>query len=139
MSNAHLKGFNYAEYLKRHLLVGEIDPWRKDSEGNKFYAVLVPLEAALAECSEWSGQDIGRKEFISYLKLNNIQVFNNIDEFGKFKEKSDVDRKAIKKNEKEVKARHKRIISEETRKKRSERMRLLNASKISPETPLTPH
>jgi hypothetical protein len=78
--------FDYASFLKRKLMVGQVDPWRRTDEGKPLYVVLVPVDVALKECSEWSNQEITRSEFINYLKLNDILCLRDINEFQKIKE-----------------------------------------------------
>lgn len=102
--------FDYAQYLKRHLMVGQVDPWRRTDEGKPLYTILVPLDVAIKECSEWSGQEIGRQEFINYLKLNDILCFKNINEFQKIKEE-------LKEEQKEIQLKPKRTLSEEHKEK----------------------
>jgi len=118
MSEKYLNGFNYAEYLKRKLYVGQIDPWRVDSDGHPFYTTLVPLETAIAECTEWSGQDINRKQFLSHLKDHNILVFSSIEDFVKHK-----------KSRPEELTKPKKQLTEEQRKILSERMREINSKR----------
>ena len=124
----YLKGLNYAEYLKRHLMVREIDPWRRDEEDKKFYCLLIPMDTALEECKGWSGQDITRTELTNHLKLNNIWIVRDTNEFQKKREEAVLERK---KDREDKKIRAKRILSDEERKRRSEQMRLLrNSEKI---------
>lgn len=108
--------FNYSEYLKRHLMIGQIDPWRVDIDGKPIYALLVPFDSALNECKEWSGQDLTRGELLQDMKENNIFVFRNVDEFGKIRDKLREEEKLLKKEAKG----HKKALSEERRKKLQE-------------------
>lgn len=119
MKDDYLDGFNYAEYLKRRLLIGQIDPWRVDADGQAFYTTLVPLETAMSECKEWSKQDINRKAFLNHLRNCNILVFSNIEDFTRHK--------ANTKGNELVKP--KKQISEEQRKILSERMKRINSKK----------
>ena len=122
---SYLRGFDYASYLKRHLMVGQVDPWRIDDQGKPYFALLVSLDTAMLECKGWSNQDISKTEFVNHLKVNNIWVLRDITELQQIRE----DRKEVIREEKEAKKRYKRNISEEARKARSERMRLLNNEK----------
>lgn len=56
------------------------------STGDKIDSILVPIDCALGEIQFWSGQDITRAEFVSYLKSNDI-FMGDIDDFAKLKEK----------------------------------------------------
>lgn len=125
----YLNGFNYADYLKRHLMVGQVDPWRITDEGKKIYTLLVSIEDALKECKEWSNQEIDRRKFINYLKLNDILAFRDVNEFAKIKEENE------KRTKEERPIKKKRIVSEETKKILSERMKLLNSKKQQFEIP----
>jgi hypothetical protein len=91
--------------------------------------LLVSLETAINECKDWSNQDIVRKEFMDYLKINNIWAFKNVDEF--------VEVKKERKAEKIVKKKITRNFTPEQRKELSERMKLLNSQKTRsiPENP----
>ena len=80
-------GFNFIEYLKRHLMLGQVDPWRKTLEDQPIYTLLVDINYALEECKRWSNQDIQRQEFVNYLKINDIYLFKNVDEFKNVKDK----------------------------------------------------
>ena len=104
----YLDGFDYATYLKRHLLVGEVDPWRRTDKNQPFYGLLVPLETAIEECQRWSGQEFTKKKFVNYLKLNDILILESATEF-----KEQIKRfKEQKKQEKKPK----RQLTEERRK-----------------------
>jgi hypothetical protein len=76
----HLYGFDFVTHLHRHSLLGMLD------DNGPIYGLLVPLETALLEINYWSGQDINRGEFLTYLKRNDVYVFNSIDDFVKAKE-----------------------------------------------------
>jgi hypothetical protein len=117
----HLRGFDYVDYLKRHMLVGQLDPWRIDDDGKPFYALLTTLDFAMNECTGWSGQSLGRDEFKNYLALNNIWTLRNIEELQKVREEREA--------EKEVKKRSTRNYTPEQRKELSDRMKLLNQSR----------
>lgn len=119
----YLYGFNYADYLERHLLVGEVDPWRRTDEGNPLRVLLVTVDVALEECKEWSKQDIGRQELVDYLKLNDILCLRNVEEFSSIKEKL---KKGIPIDEPKKK---KKKFTEEQLLKLKERMRKLNEEK----------
>lgn len=124
ISMKYLKGFDYASYCKRHKLSGQVDPWRKTDTDKPIYALLVPVEMALEECKGWSGQDITRHEFLQYLKLNDTLAFKNIDEFAKFRDDREEERKAQPKPKK-----HKRELTEEQRETRRIQMKEINESK----------
>lgn len=111
--SSSMAGFDYATYLKRHLMVGQIDPWRKTDEGKPFYALLVPVDTAIHECQGWSGQDFGRKEFISYLKTNDILVLSTPEDLSKVREDK-VEEVKVVKAEKKAK-RVKREVTPERR------------------------
>lgn len=117
MSIKHLNDFDYAEFLKRRFMVGQVDPWRKTDEGKPIFTILVPIETAIAECKEWSNQEIGRQEFINYLKLNDILCFRNIDEFQSLKTEL---RSEIDETPKKLK---KRVITEERKKQLQEHIK----------------
>lgn len=119
----YLRGFDYATYLKRHFLVGQVDPWRRTDEGKPLFALLVQLDYALAECKEWSKQDIGKVEFINYLKLNDILSIKNVDEFKKIKEE------LKKSKEEEILISKKKEITPERRKKLMLQVEKMNAAK----------
>jgi|SRR6266853_2068136 len=95
----HLNGFNYIDYLKIHLMLGQVDPWRKTLEDQPIFALLVSVDYALEECKSWSNQDILKQEFINYLKINDIYLFKNIDEFKAVKNKKETLRVEKKKRE----------------------------------------
>lgn len=86
--NAILKWF-WLHFLSQtlHIVLGQIDPWRKTEKGTPYYTILVTLDDALERCKSWSGQDIARKDFISYLKLNDVILLQDVEEFKKVKEK----------------------------------------------------
>ncbi len=105
-----LLGFDFVEYLKRHMLLGQVDPWRQTFDDKPIFTILVPLETAYEECKDWSKQEFSKTDFSNYLKLNDIYLFKNIENFVAAKEE---------KKEK----RGKRQLSEDHRKKLSERMK----------------
>lgn len=123
----HLNGFNYASYLKRRLMVGQVDPWRETDERKPIYTTLVPLETAMAECKEWSGQDFTRAAFIDHLKLNDVIVFNNVNHFAEVVEKRKAEEK-IDKLAKKAGAKR-RSISPERKETLRQQMALIHASK----------
>jgi hypothetical protein len=122
MNKELLKGFDFISYLHRRFLLGQVDPWRKTDDGKPIYTLLCSVETALDECKEWSGQEIGRTELVDYLKINDIYIFKNIEEFVHLKDKlhDDPQGKATSK---------KRNISEETKEKLRQRMKKLNVEK----------
>lgn len=83
-----MDGFDYVVYLKRSLMVGQVDPWRTYDDGSKIYTLLVTTEIAMEECKLWSNQEFTRKAFIDYLKDNGVIVFKNTTEFSKYREES---------------------------------------------------
>jgi len=123
----HLNGFDYVTFLKRHLMVGQIDPWRRTEDGKPFYCLLVPVDTAIAECSGWSNQEIHRTEFLNYLKLNDVLSVRNIDEFMKVKETI----KNYRETEETPLKLKRKPISEERRKKLQEQAKKMNELKQS--------
>lgn len=120
-----MDGFDYAGWLKRHLMAGQIDPWRKTDKRKPMYTLLVSVEIAMEECKGWSRQEFSRHDFINYLKVNDIIVFNNIDEFvdwRKVREEQEVS---------ERKPKLKRIVSEEEKIRRKEQMKQINEKKTN--------
>jgi len=103
-----LYGFDFISYLKSHLMLGQVDPWRKTMEDEPIFTLLVTVDYALAECKSWSNQDISRQEFIDYLKINDIYLFKNIDEFKAVKEKKETLKVEKKKRETSPELREKR-------------------------------
>ena len=91
-----LNGFDYISYLKRHLMLGQVDPWRKTLDDGPIFTLLVDLSTAIEECKLWSGQEIIRQEFINYLKINDIYCFKNANEFVAVKEKKETATKSKK-------------------------------------------
>lgn len=75
---------DYVSYLNNLRMIGPVDPWKRD-DGSPALALLVAVDNALAECTDWSRQEITRSEFLNYLKDNDILVFSNIDEFVNWK------------------------------------------------------
>jgi hypothetical protein len=112
--------FDYASFLKRKLMVGQVDPWRRTDDGKPLYVVLVPVDVALKECSEWSGQEITRTEFINYLKLNDILCFKNVNEFQKIKEdlKEQIDETPLKPRKRQLSEEHKEKLRNNAKKAR---------------------
>jgi hypothetical protein len=116
----YLNGFNYATYLKRRLMVGQVDPWRRTDDGKPIYTILVPVETAIKECEEWSGQDISRSEFINYLKLNDILCFRNVEEFKKLKEElKEIEEKPLKVRKRQISEEHREKLRNNAKKARS--------------------
>jgi len=70
-------------------MLGQVDPWRKTMEDEPIFTLLVNVDYALEECKSWSNQDISKQEFINYLKINDIYLFKNVDEFKTVKEKKE--------------------------------------------------
>lgn len=86
MDNNMLNGFDYIEYLKRHSMIGQIDPWRRHDNGDSVLCLIVSVDTALNESEGWSGQELTRGEFVKYLQSNNIFVFRSVEEFKKYKD-----------------------------------------------------
>lgn len=121
----YLSGFNFIDYLKRHSLIGQVDPWRIDDDGKPYFALLTALDTAIAECKEWAiankpnkeedkNEDIigiSKTDFKKYLLLNNILTLNNIEDLVKLK----AERKLERQMAKEEKKKHKRTVSPERR------------------------
>lgn len=120
----NIDGFDYVGYLKRHFMVGQIDPWRSWEDGNKIYTLLVPVDTALEECLLWSNQEVSRKEFLSYLRNNGVIVLKDIAEFSKLKEVKADEESSIPKGKT-----HKRKISEERREQLRKQVILMNEKK----------
>lgn len=112
---------DYVTYLKGLRMIGQIDPLKKD-DGTPAYALLVSVEPALAECIGWSKQNMTRKEFLAYLKENDILVFSNIEEFIKWKK--------TKIKPSEMKKKFKRNISEERRNQLKNQINSVRPGKI---------
>lgn len=113
-------GFDFVEYLKKHWLVGQLDPWRRTDDGKPLFALLVPVDTALAECKEWSKIEISRAEFIDYLKLNDVLTFRNVDEFVKIKEsKKKVDETPLKLKKRQLSEDHKEKLRNNIKKART--------------------
>jgi len=92
-------------------MVGQIYPTNRHSETEPVIALLVPVQNAMDEYQAQTGEEVTRKAFISLLKEQGVHVFNNLEDFDKFKNN-------LKKLEKEVKQNkvaQKRNISEERR------------------------
>lgn len=86
MSTEYL-GFNFIEYLRRHLLLGRLSPPSSGSNEPIIEGLLVPVETALAEISYWPGQDVTRGEFLRYLRSNNIFI-GDLEDFKALKQKA---------------------------------------------------
>lgn len=96
--------FNYVKFLEGLRMIGPFHPWKKD-DGDVYKALLVPVENAQLECTGWSNQEMTRSEFLSYLKLQDVLVFGNVEDFVKWR-----------KGEKKPSGKKfKRVISEERR------------------------
>ena len=123
-----LKGFDFAGWLNRKLYVGQLDPWRRTDDGKPLMVLLIPVDTALTYYQDWSGQEIARQDLISYLKLNDILTFRNVDEFQKLKasQKIPVDTRALK---------PKRKITDEQREKLREHMRNVRKNRKTSEIP----
>lgn len=106
-------GFDYATYLKRHLMAGQIDPWRKTDEGKPLYALLVSVDIAMEECLGWSKQELSKYQFINYLKVNDILVLSTPEDLSQIREERIEEVKVPKK---------KRAISDTERERRRNRM-----------------
>lgn len=50
-------------------------------------ALLVPVQVALDECNGWSNQDITKAQFLAYLRENDVEVFNSVEDFVKLKKR----------------------------------------------------
>lgn len=127
MVTKYLGGFDYATFLKRRFMVGQVDPWRRTDDDKPLFTTLVSVDVAIAECSEWSGQDIDRTRFVNYLKLNDIIPFRNVDEFVALREQREETRKQVKLEKKARRAR--KLITDEQRKVLSERMAQINETR----------
>jgi len=80
-------------------MLGQVDPWRKTLEDEPIFTLLVTVDYALEECKSWSNQDVSKQEFINYLKINDIYLFKNVDEFKAITEKKNTLRVEKKKRE----------------------------------------
>jgi hypothetical protein len=80
-----LEGFNYADYLMRKLMVGQIDPWRRTDDGTPLYCLLTSVKEAMDECELWSKRKIDKSSFVDYLKINDILMITNVNEIEKVK------------------------------------------------------
>jgi len=101
-------------------MLGQVDPWRKTLEDEPIYTLLLDLNTAYEECKRWSNQDISRQEFIDYLKINDIYLFKNVDEFKTVKEK---------KKPKESSVKTKKSMSQEQREILRNRMIKINSER----------
>lgn len=124
----YLNGFNYADYLKRHLMVGQVDPWRRTEEGKPMYALLVPFQNAYDECLLASKEKISKIEFSNQLKMNDILIFRNTDEFVRIKENLKYPQKETQLKLKKDKTPRK-PMSEERKKELQERAKSWNKEK----------
>jgi hypothetical protein len=73
------EGYDYITFLKGRQFIGQLSAGERSICG-----LLVPLQIALDECTFWSGQDVTRKELLSYLRENDIFV-GDLNEFQKAK------------------------------------------------------
>lgn len=117
-----IDGFDYVAYLKKHLMVGQIDPWRSTDEGKKLYTLLVSVEIAMEECQAWSNQEFSRHDFVNYLKTNDVLVFKNVEDFVKTKEEAKEEQIIFKKG-------FKKKITEERREQLRKQVVLMNEAK----------
>ncbi|MBR1245507.1 hypothetical protein JQ609_01035 [Bradyrhizobium sp. AUGA SZCCT0169] len=62
-------------------MIGQLHSWNSFDQTTPIIGLLVPLEVAMNECAQWSGQEITRFEFIKYLRDQGVHVFNTLDEF----------------------------------------------------------
>lgn len=122
-----MNSIDIAKYLKSYRMIGQLYPDRKDIEGKPIIALLVPLSTAMAEFTEWSGQDVTKGEFVKALKDDGVLVFNSVDDYVKVRD----DVKALEKQLKKDKKKQKRNISEERKNKLKEHAELMR-SKIRP-------
>jgi hypothetical protein len=99
------------ELLNNFKMVGQVYPWHKLDETEPVLALLVPISAAMAEYTGLTGQEITRNDFIKLLKANGVLVFNNIEEFVKYRAGLAV----IERERKKTKNKTKRNLSEERR------------------------
>ncbi len=73
LSNPFLKNCNYIEFLKRRSFIGQLHPAITfEDQRNPIVGLLAPIQVAIDECELWSGQELPRKEFVAYLRDNNI-------------------------------------------------------------------
>jgi len=92
-------------------MVGQIYPWNKLDESDPVLALLVPVSSAIDEYKAETGLDITRHEFVTQLRKEGTLVFNNIEEFVKYRDNLKKLQRAVK----AVKPIVKRNISEERR------------------------
>jgi hypothetical protein len=86
LSNLFLKNCNYIGFLKRKSFIGQLHPAiSSEDQRNPIVGLLVPIQIAIDECDLWSGQELPRKEFVTYLKNNNI-FLGDVDDLLKLKE-----------------------------------------------------
>jgi hypothetical protein len=119
-----LLGFDFITYLQRRCMLGVVDPWRKTFEDKPILTILVTPDMAYEECKKWSNQEFSKQSFIDYLKINDIYLFKNIENF-------------VEKKEEKKKEKSKRILSPETKEKRRNQMIEINKSK-KPPSPVNP-
>lgn len=76
------------EVLRRCKFIGKLHPWKANGE-KEIIGLLVPVETALAEVRAVTHQsDLTRTDLLRLLKVHNVSVFSNIDQFAKEKELS---------------------------------------------------
>lgn len=122
----HLHGFDYVGWLHRHSMIGRL------SADPTIYGLLVPVDTALLEINDWSAQEINRGEVLSYLKRNDVHVFNSIDDFVKSKEKLEKDGKFIPRKQK-----RRRQITDQTKEILRKRMHDLNEKRRNKEAAIS--
>ena len=100
-------------------MLGVVDPWRKTFDDKPIYTILVPLDTAYEECKLWSQQEFSKTEFSNYLKINDIYLFKNVDDFKELKDEI----------KEEKKNRRKRNLSPERREQLSNQMKSIRQNK----------
>jgi hypothetical protein len=84
--HSYLKNFQFIEFLKRKSFIGQLHPViSSEDQRDPIIGLLVPVQSAIDECELWSGQELSRKEFVTYLKTNNI-FLGDADDLLKLKE-----------------------------------------------------
>ena len=116
-------------YLKRHLWIGQIDPWRRHDNGDPVLCLLTDVDPALKEVQQWIGEgiELTRTEFVKILQDNLIFVFRNIAEFEKYKDKKIDETKLVLKQKKN--------LSEERKEQLRNQVKKMNAKKQSLKEP----
>jgi hypothetical protein len=86
MRNLFLKNCNYIRFLKGKSFIGQLHPAiGSEDQRNPIVGLLVPIQIAIDECELWSGQELPRKEFVTYLRNNDI-FLGDANDFLKSKE-----------------------------------------------------